>query len=764
MQTLKRSILATAVAAALVPAATAAPVLEEVIVTAEKREESLQEVPISIAAFSQDKLEKLGVNDLKGLASKVPNVVINEFTGSSTTVRLFIRGVGQNDVQVTQDPSVALYMDGIYIGSSVGTAFETADTRRVEVLRGPQGTLYGRNATGGAVNIITNKASTEQLNFRQRLSVGNLDLIRSRSILNVPITDNTAIKLAYSYSDREGWVDNEGNGEDFGQENRDNFTADFHWDTTDRIELDYKYEQSSIEDTARLSQVLKFDPDAPQSVFIAFENPELDKNGNPREATRDRLDDATSFDEQLEGDVEIDAHTLIGAWDINDTLTFRSLTGYRDVDAFTQNAQSPTTYLGIGPGYTITNGMPKTDFEQFSQEFQLLGITDNWTWVGGLYYYEDESEEDGSDGNSSGSEALDDGVLVDFTSTDNTSLAVFGQATWTPDWHNRRWHLTLGARYSDDERKAERDNNRVSFTLGGLETNVPAFRAKYDKDFDKFNPSFTVEFDVSEFSNVYGKVVTAYKSGGTSQRSTSAQNFEAGFKEEDLVSYELGYKGDLLDGRMRLNGAAFYMEYDDYQQSVPTGRNAGERDFVNIEDADIWGVEFDLTYAISEELTGTLGYGYLDTGFGPETISYLQIDDLSDTGFRTVTEELTDDLALAPEHSATFSLDYNRSLSFGALNANINVQYQDESLSGVQLPTGELDERTLIGATLSLSEIELGRDLGQLRVTLWGQNLTDEEYYIGNIRQTQFDNLGLIGLATFGDPRTYGITLEYEYF
>lgn len=755
--------LAVAICAAISVISTgvaAAPTLEEVIVTAEKREESLQDVPISIAAFTESTLEKMGVHDIKGLASKVPNLVVNEFTGSSTTVRLFIRGVGQNDVQVTQDPSVALYMDGVYIGSSVGTAFESADTQRIEVLRGPQGTLYGRNATGGAINLITNKASTEELNFRQRLTAGNLDLFRSRSILNVPITDTTAIKLAYSNSKRDGLVDNKGNGDDWGKEDRDNITADFHWDAADALTLDYKYDRSTIKDTSRLSQVLNFDNSAPLSFVVGFENPQLDGNGNPLESGKDRLDDATSYDKIEKGDVKINAHTLNLAWEINDILTFKSITGYRDVDSFSQMAQTPTTFLALGP-YSVTNGLPDTDFEQYSQEFQLLGVTDNFTWVGGLYYYEDESEETNL-GAANGSENLSPDQLVDYTSTENTSIAVFGQVTWTPE-PLERWHFTVGARYSDDNRKAERDNNRVSFGLGGKSTTVPAFRSKYDKDFDKFNPSFTVEYEINDFSNVYGKVVTAYKSGGTSQRSTSAQNFEAGFKPEELTSYELGYKGDLMDGRMRLNAAAFYMQYDDYQQSVQTGRNAGERDFVNIKDADIAGMEMDLTLAITDELTGTLGYGYLDTSFGPNTVSYLQIDDTSPSGFTTVEEGLTDDLALAPEHSFTASLDYNRLMSFGVINANVNMQYQDESNGGIQVPSGVLNDRTLVAATLGVSEIELGKDSGRLRVTLWGNNLFDEEYHIGNIRQSTFDDLGLIGLATFGDPRTYGVTLEYEY-
>jgi iron complex outermembrane receptor protein len=740
----------------------AAPALEEVIVTAEKRAESLQDVPISIVAFSQDKLEKLGITDIKGLASKVPNVLVQEFTGSSTSVRLFIRGVGQNDVQITQDPSVALYMDGVYIGSSVGTAFESADTERIEVLRGPQGTLYGRNATGGAINIITREADPEALEFRQTFQVGNLDLFRSTSILNVPVTDTTAVKLAYTTYDRDGFVDNKGNGKDFGIEDRDTFIGDFHWGISDRQELNYKYEHATTKDTARLSQALGFDSSQPLASTIVFENPNIDASGVPVEATDDRLDDATSFDFQQQGDNKIKAHTLNYAWEINDTLTFKSITGYRDLNGFTQNAQAPTAALG--GVYSITNGLPQTDFNQFTQEFQLLGETDTLNWVGGLFYYEDEAEEN-QPGSSAGSEEIPDGLLVDYTTTDNTSVAIFGQATWSPQVLEDRWHFTLGARYSDDNRKATRDNSRVSFILGDIPSEVPPFAATYDKDFSKFNPSFTVEYDLNQFSNVYAKVVSAYKSGGTSQRSTSKINFEEGFDEEDLVSYEVGFKGDFLDSRVRLNAALFYMQYDDYQQSVPTGNNAGERDFVNIEDADISGLELDLTVAITDEITGTFSYGYLDSSFGPSSITYLALDATSPDGVSEVTEQLTNNLALAPEHSATGSLDYTRPTAYGVFSANANIQYQDKTNSGVTLPTGYLDERTLVAANLSLSEIELGAGYGQLRVQLWGRNLLDQEYYIGNIRQGQFDTLGFTsGVATFGDPRTYGITLQYEYF
>jgi len=742
--------------------ALAAPALEEVIVTAEKREESIQDVPISIMAFTEDKLEKMGVQDVRDMAAKVPNVYIKEFpSGGGTTIQLYMRGIGQNDVQITQDPSVALYMDGVYIGSSLGTAFESADLARVEVLRGPQGTLYGRNATGGAINLITNQADPSGMYFKQRLTGGNLDQFRTRSILNMPITDTMAAKLAYSYSKRDGFTENLGNGKDFGIEDRDNITADFYWDFTDTMNVSYKYDRSKIKDSSRLSQLVEYIPDAPQAGLLGFANPAT-KNGIPVEATSKRLDDATSFDETLKGDQTINAHTLHYSWDVNDTLTFKSISGYRKLDSFYQTAQSPTTFLQLGgQEFTITNQLADTDFEQYSQEFQLLGSTETLEYVGGLFYYHDESEED-NQGDTFFSESVPDDLIVDNTKTENTSMAAYGQVTWTPPQLDR-WHFTLGARYSDDNRKAQRQNSRVAYGFGGALSGIPAFNSKYDKDFDEFNPTAVVEYDLNAFSNVYAKVVTAYKSGGTSQRSQIREAFEDGFDPEDIVAYELGYKSDLLDGRMRLNGAVFYMEFDGYQQSVQASANPAGRDFVNIDSADIAGFEVDFSYAITDELVGTLSYGYLDTSFGPNTIEYRREDSGSDTGYIIVEETLTDSLAQAPDNSATASLDYSLPLSFATFNANINVQYQDKTNSGVVIPTGYQDARTLINATVGLWDIELGKGLGRLRATLWGNNITDETYLFSSIRLEAFEVLGVGELATFGDPRTYGVTVEYEF-
>ncbi|NQX89344.1 MAG: TonB-dependent receptor [Halioglobus sp.] len=203
--------------------------LEEVMVTAQRRTESLQDVPISIVALGQQTLEIRAIDELEDIGLDIPNFTVNTFPSDSTTIRLFIRGIGQNDAQITQDPSVALYLDGVYIGTSVAAGFEGVDVERIEVLRGPQGTLYGRNATGGAVNIITRRASIDGIEFRQDLTAGNLNKLQSKTLLNIPLGNSVAAKINYNYTTRDGIVKNRGPGEDFMNEDRKTLVADLRW-------------------------------------------------------------------------------------------------------------------------------------------------------------------------------------------------------------------------------------------------------------------------------------------------------------------------------------------------------------------------------------------------------------------------------------------------------------------------------------------------------------------------------------------------------
>ncbi|GAB5451253.1 MAG: TonB-dependent receptor [Halioglobus sp.] len=704
--------------------------LEEVMVTAQKRTESLQDVPISVASLDQGMLQMRVIDDLKDIGASIPNLYINPFNNDPTAIRLFIRGIGQNDIQITQDPSVALYADGVYVGTSFGAGFEGVDLERIEVLRGPQGTLYGRNATGGAVNIITRRANTENVEFRQELNFGNLARFQSKTLLNVPLGDSVAAKLNYVQSEREGYVKNEGEGKDFGEEDRSSLVADLRWEATDSLTFDYRYEGAKIKDSQRLEQVRAL-TDGFLAPFTTFND----------DVSMDRLDEVTPFRRIVANDQEIEAHTLWAEWALSDNMTLKSITGYRDLDSLTFGdalATATGDYTVIGRGVGAPNvGVFDTTFEQFSQEIQLLGNAGNWEYVAGLYYYEDESTQDASQAVSVGLAGL-----TDLTETENESVAVFAQTTWNPDFMQQRWQITLGARYSLDERKADRENLRAT----------TPFTGSYDEDFDNFNPSLTVAFDVNDDINVYGKIVSGYKSGGTSTRSANAELFAGGFEEEDILSYELGFKGDFWDRRARLNAAIFYMELDGLQTSIQTDPvNPGGRDFLPIDDNTIAGAEFDLTLLLAEGLTVTASYGYTDSELG---------EDALDSPVGTV--ELIDVFAPSPENSYALSLNYLRPLSNGNLTFSTDYGWQDEVSTSVNAADNTIiDDYGLLGAAIGWSDIQVDNLPGSLQVMAWGRNLTDEEY--GLVNTAAWSTFGAGDVQTFGDPRTWGITLTYQY-
>jgi iron complex outermembrane receptor protein len=713
--------------------------LEEVIVTAEKRTQSLQDVPISILAFDQDRLETLRINELDDLNANVPNLFVNNFNNDPVAVRLFIRGIGQNDLQLTQDPSVALYLDGVYIGTSFGAGFEGVDTERIEVLRGPQGTLYGRNATGGAVNIVTRRASTEAFTFHQTLTGGNLDLFQSRTFLNVPLGERFAVKVGYLYTDRGGYVDNNGVGDDFGTNERESAVVDLRWEAADSLTFDYRYENATIEDTGRVEQAIRAgDPaELPPGV------PDLSFATTPGTVSRDLEDEVTALWDSRPSDVDIEAHTLHVGWELGEHWTFKSITASRELDSYTYTVVMPDWTVNLVPGGgAVSTGINDIDFDQFSQEFQLLGTWDRWELTSGIYYYDDDGTHDSTPTQGLGLPPPE----FDITETENESLAVYAQATWTPGFMDSRWHFTLGARYSEDERKAFRRNTRSAEFAASAPDG-----AHYDNDFSNFNPALTVGFDLSDDANVYAKVVSGYKSGGTSTRSANATLFQGGFDEEDVISYELGYKAEFLDRRARLNTALFYMEMDGLQTSIQTGGTPGERDFLPIDDNTIQGLEFDFVYAVSGNITASLSYGYLDTELGEDAVETV-----------AGTFNLVDVYAYAPEHSGTVALDYNLPLKNGGLGAHLGYSYQDESEASVNAADGAIiNDRNLLDASISWYDVRLGDLPGALKLQLWGKNLTDDEYYVVNTAAWAF--VGANEVATFGDPRTYGLTLTYDY-
>lgn len=700
-------------AGSAVAAQTLAAGLEEVVVTAEKREESLQNTPISLVAMSGTELEQQGVTSLNDLPRNVPNLQITPAPSNAASLRIFIRGVGNFDDQLTQDPSVAVYTDGVYMARSQGLASEVADIERIEVLRGPQGSLYGRNATGGAINFITKAPQLQTWGFSQSITAGSDDEFRSRTMLNAPLGDQAALRLSYAHAQKDGFVDNRGSGEDsFGAKDRDALRADLRWQPGSDWDVRYTYDRSHIEDTA-----IYFTPD-----------------NLAGDASRPSHSPA-AVDDFRPSDITAQGHQLTIAWNLLDNLTLKSISAYRKLDNY--DYQDYLTYIPGAPNASIVQDDLQQN--QRSQELQLLGnaLDQQFEYIVGAYYFHEEG-----DGRISSLTVTSNFNQYRDFDIDNTAKAVFGQITYSPDAFDKRLHLTMGARKSWDDRDAD-------LTITNIPGGVPGAPSTGEgsKSLHNFSPSYTVGFDVTDAVNIYAKYAKGYKSGGFNVRPSTIARFADGFDPEKLDTYEVGTKTEWWDNRVRFNAAIFHSSYDDIQintQSDPNVPTAS--DILNAGEATIDGVELEVTAMLTDALELGLNYAYLNADY----------DKIENALGQDVTRNYI--FVNAPQNSYVVNADYDFGATpAGKLSANVNYSWQDDIYTTTSTTSGrwQSDSYGLLNARLTLAEIP-GIPVGKLRVALWGKNLEDKEYRV--IHAPAFG-----GYSAFGDPRSAGVDLVYEY-
>jgi len=737
--------------------------LEEVIVTAQHREESAMSTPISLFTMNAEQLEKQRISGISSLNGLVPNLNIDAFPANNQTLRLFIRGVGLTDTQITQDPAVGVYLNGAYIARSAGLTFDVADLERIEVLRGPQGTLYGRNTTGGAIKLITSRPDLDDFTFAQTLSTGNQDLFSGKTSVNVPFAEKYATKLAYFYEDVDGFTNNNGPGGSFGDRKSEGFRLDFRADLSDTLTLDYGYDNSKITYYNYTAQAVT--PREPGSGLLAIigviAEQYIDYSDN-------RFSELATSVPLLPTNTDIDGHTLNAEWTVNDTTTLRSITAWREL--------RDRSYIDFGSGASeefridfnsaivgANAGAQRMDLppvrpdlkqEQFSQEFQLLGsINDSIEYQAGLYYFWEQAQENAQplhhifDAYPFGGGTIYN-LSSEYNEIENDALAVFTQFTWTPDILEKRLHLTLGGRLSRDSREANRQVTDA--TVIDLDTSVANlvgpnfFSANPDHDFDDTSFTFISEYDVQEHFNVYGKLSEAYKSGGFNIRDPEEDGFNNGFKEEKLRAGELGFKGEALDRKVRMSTAIFYQEFSDYQYNfqIP-GTISGTRVF-NIDNGQMSGIEVEVMAVPTTGLLLQLSYAYLDS----------QLDDV-DNPFTGQIESAS--FGNAPKNTYSFVAGYTfPATSIGVVNANASYNFVDKR--NVESDTTYRDAYDLINARVALAEIP--GPGGQWEVALWGKNLADNNYEAFTL-----DNLPQASRAViWGDGRSYGLDVTFRYF
>ncbi|MBV6416010.1 MAG: Vitamin B12 transporter BtuB [Steroidobacteraceae bacterium] len=739
--------------------------IQEVVVTAERRESNLQDTPIALSVMDANVLANRGITDLEGVVKATPSMSFTPYNPSSNTLALFMRGSGVQDPgQITIDTAVGLYQDGFYISRAQLVTFDLADIERVEVLRGPQGTLYGRNTTGGAVNLISKKP-TGEFGFKQELGFGSSGRIRSLSVLDLPKWGGLSAKFSFIRRKQDGYVENLGPSHDFGEDDQTAGRVALRWDTGGPFTADYFYERGDLNST----------PAYYTNDTLVGLIPGYSDRGRPEDRSYRAID-------LPESKGRFEGHGLTLSWNVNDALTLKSLTGYRDINTIYFQDYAEAFFVGFRSQDNIHS-------HQFSQELQAVGsmLDDRVKYVAGLYYFE---EAGWHFQNTVITNALPGSspLLLNkdrFVSMESKSRAFYTQLTWTPPILDDQLELTFGGRYTKDERAATRTLLTTFFGFPIAQEPAPGLINSNNVESSRFNPSFTANYHWTDDVNTYLRVATGYKAGGSSE-SVDVGMFGLTFKPEDVKVYELGLKSYLFDRRVRLNAALFNSEYEDMQLFFPT--NPGDLSVllaVNAGKASIRGLELEALWQPMQDLSFTVNYTYLDPKYDEVlapagTIFDPAVNPASPYQVGQNVKNLFS-FGYAPENSVDAGAKWTF-LKFGNgdLTASLDYRWQDRTFhtggAGPAVPNYLLASRPAFGlldGRLSW-QMDFAND-HQLRVDFWGKNLADKAWplYVvasGSPVPVQDPLSGAVTPPGFSfqpiawaERRSYGVNFVYQF-
>ncbi len=767
-------------------------VLEEVIVTAQRRESSLQDTPISISAFGSDELAQIGVFQAIDVGTYSPNVHITKQSGSQDNYGYSIRGLANSETAMFTEPTVGVYIDGIYLARTAGAAFDIADLERVEVLRGPQGTLYGRNTIGGAVNLISAKP-TGELGFKQQFSGGSRGYWRSQTHFETNSWNNLSAKFSYARNEKDGLTKNIYGGDDLGALDTTSWRVALRWEPTEDLVFDYTYDDYDRESDSAGAQLSYVQPLQTMLGGAIYEQESEYASENRKGYIPAGLSvgDDGSFS-------EIEAHTLTVAWTLGD-ITLKSITSYRDQESGVEDtdfgsfpsdgvsvldgtgARPPGTMVPAGELVSLFSAQRLSTQEQFTQEFQIIGnaMGDKLQYTAGLYYFEEEVEEDNPQSfvypaifayNSQpaaiqaylcgGGCYFKDVKLAQGLFNyggDTESWAAYGQLTYG---FTDQLDVTLGARYTVDDKDQWLRQSQILRNEG-----IDTVSAK--DDWSNFNPSLTFNYQWTEDLSTYLSYTSGYRSGGFNPRASTSETFTTAFNEEEVDSFEFGFKSDWLDSRLRINGAVFYYEYNDRQVSQFFAGSAGaSTSIVNAGDTEALGFEVEITALPMPGLLLQLNYGYLDYTFNEfvtspiDPITGLPVDghpDADPDGNVDIADEAVPNYT--PDNTGSFAATYTfEPFDWGTLSARVDVTYVDKIHHHpvLHLYTSR-DEQTHVNARVTLSDIAMAG--GNVRISAWGKNITNESDREFGI---DFGTLGF-SIVNYQELASWGIDLSYEY-
>lgn len=693
--------------------------LSAITVTARRREETLQEVPVAVTAFTDAALQRNNIQDLGDLDAYVPNLTVYAARGSSSTVTAYIRGIGQSDPLWGVDPGVGVYIDDVYIARPQGGLLDVLDVDRIEVLRGPQGSLYGKNTTGGAIKYIT-KPLLPDFSGSAQVTVGNYDQADFKGSVNVPIAgDRVIARFSAASLNRDGFGENRFSGQDVSDKEITVARASVGFYPTDTfnviVSADWLDDQSGVRGAQRLNAFNPFDP---------ARTPPFD----------DRYDIASGMPNV--NDTEMSGGSVTANWQLNDAWWLKSVTAYRESDTET-NIDFDTL-----PN-KITDVRAVYSDDQTSQEFQAT-FDDGGPFNGvfGLYYFS----------GTAGGTVFNNFLNLQFGTTngdvDTESYAAYGEGTYA---FSDQLSLTVGLRYTSEEKTADVLNQGYA---NATFTNPIATVADFNDSvsFHNLSPKVSLDYKVSDDVMVYGLVSRGFKSGGFNIRANTTAVPASGrpFDDESVTSFEVGTKSAFYDGTFYLNAAYFYNKYRDVQLSVFTAFDANGDgtndsffgDFTNAGRAHIQGVELEFAGQPTERLTLQGNLAFMEAEY----------DEFIDRGVDvSANQELTN----APPISAALTALYTWDLFGGTLTGRVTGTYQGEVYPTTDLSEDiKQDPYALLHAGLTWRA-----DGNPWWVSLQGSNLTDRHY------RTSGYNIPVLGILTgfYGNPRQYMLTVGYDF-
>ncbi|GHD09041.1 TonB-dependent receptor [Halioglobus japonicus] len=692
------------------------------------------------------------VRSIRDVENYAPNVNIDRIAGNNGA-SISIRGISFQETDKSVDPPAGVILDGVYMGVVAGGLLHNFDMERIEVLRGPQGTLFGKNTTAGALNIVRS-APTGEWGGKVQLTVGSWDLRELRGLLNTPLGENGGLKLYASASQHDGYMEATVYDGDLGAQDYTQYGAKIFYEFTENFDVSFTAER--IDDESDVGAWSNFNSFADLACLISVGG--VPPAGIPPEASGapfgsgceeldvDSAEDNSPQNAPNTSDVTNEFYNLTANWTIGDWI-LTSITGYieRTEDFRVEYDAAQVEFLTV---------LAEQEYEQFSQELRINGdLPQNINLTAGLYYWNSEYDQfqESFDmwyylGIGFGPEGgLWPGAVssqLDGTG-ENEAYSAFASMDWQL---TERLMLNLGGRITQEERKLATGTPNFMLNLpdGRAMEIMPGGQVQnFKDDWTEFSPRIALLYDISDDMMVFGSFASGFKSGGFFARTQNVDDINS-YDPEYVDTYEIGLKSEWFDNRLRFNATAFYSDYTDKQEEVITNLGDGNVTTIvnNAADVEISGLELELTAQISRSLSGFLNTGFIDAEFSDFTVSDSEGNPVDNSGL---------ELRNAPESTLNVGLDYYLPMGAIELGLHYNYRWRDEYHTILNN-----DERGLVDAG-GFHSASVDLNWGEhFTISVYGRNIGDERYA----------RVIPIGISTFGQyspPDHYGVELNMSF-